>query len=138
MQRILAYFVLVVGLEAGGLTAQTYFPPVPAASGPWETVSPASLGWCPDAVDDLHAFAAATATAALPVGFATALSPAADGLTDEGDDDDDASSCSAHQPMPTRQLAATSMERILAVMPTRLSVRRCRGTTATQAPRRPG
>lgn len=67
MQRILAYFVLVVGLEAGGLTAQTYFPPVPAASGPWETVSPASLGWCPDAVDDLHAFAAATGTRALLV-----------------------------------------------------------------------
>lgn len=37
---------------SSGLKAQLYFPP--NTGGQWDTLSPASLGWCPDRIDSLY------------------------------------------------------------------------------------
>ena len=49
--RCLLYTLLLV---TGPLGAQYYYPPV--SSGQWDTVSPASLGWCVSELDTLSEF----------------------------------------------------------------------------------
>ena len=45
----------LIGLATGPLTGQSlYFPPI--GPGAWDTISPASLGWCPDRIDSLIDF----------------------------------------------------------------------------------
>ena len=44
------------------ISAQTYFPPVNSSS--WDTISPASLGWCSDHIDSLTVFLDANNTKA--------------------------------------------------------------------------
>ena len=63
--RRMGWVIAALGLHPAA--AQTYFPPVPAASAPWDTVDPAALGWCPEAVEALHAFADSTGSRALLV-----------------------------------------------------------------------
>ncbi len=49
------FLLAVFCLFAVALTAQvSYYPPVPASSGNWETVEPSDLGWCTDKLDDLY------------------------------------------------------------------------------------
>lgn len=48
---ILAYCALCLSLSS---QAQLYFPPVQSAD--WDTISPASLGWCTNQIDELYTF----------------------------------------------------------------------------------
>ncbi len=61
MKAIGAVIAVVCAASAG---AQVHFPP---ADGLWETVDPVDLGWCPEAVDSLVAFADARDSKALIV-----------------------------------------------------------------------
>ena len=36
--------------------AQTPYFPAPVAGSTWETIDPATLGWCPDRIDSLYAY----------------------------------------------------------------------------------
>ena len=60
---ILAIVSLIAGAESHSQSA--YFPPLSGTS--WDTVSPASLGWCPDRIDTLINFLAANGTRAFIV-----------------------------------------------------------------------
>lgn len=50
--RLIAFFVLLLGAGTGK-TQGLYFPPLNQAA-PWDTVSPASLGWCTDKIAPLY------------------------------------------------------------------------------------
>ncbi len=52
MKRFLLLVTLL--LSFGNSKAQLYFPPVPAASGAWQTMNPADLGWCQEKIDNLY------------------------------------------------------------------------------------
>ncbi len=51
MKQTLIYFSLLFLLSTS-IHAQLYFPP--NNSGQWDTLSPATLGWCPDRIDSLY------------------------------------------------------------------------------------
>ncbi|MCB0795040.1 MAG: beta-lactamase family protein, partial [Flavobacteriales bacterium] len=54
ISRLMLLLVLFVAAPASDTSAQvTYFPP---AFGTWDTLSPASLGWCTDSIPQLYDF----------------------------------------------------------------------------------
>lgn len=49
--------LLLVALScAGKYSSQLYFPPVPAASGTWQTMNSSDLGWCQPNIDQMYAY----------------------------------------------------------------------------------
>ncbi|HMN06208.1 MAG TPA: serine hydrolase [Flavobacteriales bacterium] len=61
----LAIFLLLSG-PAAIVAQDIYFPPVPG-NGTWETLDPASLGWCPGRIDSLYNFLGSKNTKAFMV-----------------------------------------------------------------------
>lgn len=60
MRYSLAGFLLVAALSVRAQQASLYFPPLVGEA--WETISPDSLGFCPEAIDSLYSFLGSTGT----------------------------------------------------------------------------
>jgi CubicO group peptidase (beta-lactamase class C family) len=60
MRYLLVGFLLVAGLLVRAQQAPLYFPPIVGDN--WETISPDSLGFCPEAIDSLYSFLGETGT----------------------------------------------------------------------------
>lgn len=63
MTKIIIPLLLIIGLRAG--SQSLYFPPNTGTA--WDTLSPASLGWCQPAIDSLYNYLQQTNTAAFIV-----------------------------------------------------------------------
>lgn len=55
MKWPLHLIILLLAAPLPSVAQVPYFPPVPN-NGTWETLDPASLGWCPDRIDSLYSF----------------------------------------------------------------------------------
>jgi CubicO group peptidase (beta-lactamase class C family) len=53
MKKIISLLAISLSLSAGAQTL--YFPPL-SNTAPWDTISPASLGWCADEIDSLYSY----------------------------------------------------------------------------------
>ena len=48
------YFLIILLFSKYSIESQIYFPPT--SGGQWDTISPQSLGWCPDKIQPLYSF----------------------------------------------------------------------------------
>lgn len=65
MKKILIYFVILNFCAVNSKAQSSYFPPL--LGNTWDTISPLSLGWCPDKIDSLENYLAQKNTKAFIV-----------------------------------------------------------------------
>jgi len=63
MKKVIPLFILIVSLQAGAQSL--YFPP--NIGNTWDTISPASIGWCQPGIDSLYSYLHQTGTDAFIV-----------------------------------------------------------------------